>query len=69
MTDSGTPEFGGKCAFAVAVGGVDKAPAGNPKCTLEQDGKTYYFKNRAVRALFKAFKLARKAESKAVGAA
>lgn len=68
MTDSATPEFGGKCAFATALGGIDKAPAGNPKVTLERDGKTYYFKNRAVRALFKAFNLANRAESKAARA-
>ncbi len=58
-------EFGGKCAFAVALGGPEKAPAGNAKYSLDQDGKTYYFSGALPRMLFKTFGLAHRAEKKA----
>jgi hypothetical protein len=58
-------EFGGKCAFAVAMGGPEKAPAGKPKYSLDQAGKTYYFYGAVPRMLFKTFGLARRAEKKA----
>ena len=58
-------EFGGKCAFAVAMGGVAKAPAGKPKYSIEQDGKTYYFSGAVPKMLFKTFGLANRAEKKA----
>ena len=45
-------EFGGKCAFAVALGGPEKAPAGKAKYSLEQDGKTYYFSGAVPKMLF-----------------
>jgi hypothetical protein len=58
-------EFGGKCAFAVAMGGPEKAPAGKAKYSLDQDGKTYYFSGAVPRMLFKTFGLAGRAEKKA----
>ncbi len=58
-------EFGGKCAFAVALGGPKRAPAGKAKYSLEQDGKTYYFYGALARMLFKTFGLAHRAEKKA----
>lgn len=42
MTDK-TMAFGGKCAFAVSVGGHNKAPDANPKYFVEKRGTTYGF--------------------------
>ena len=66
-------EFDGKCAFALSAGaGPDKAPAGNPKYTLTQDGTTYVFKAAVPRWLFKTIpgsaERARKRWAKAQGA-
>ena len=58
-------EFGGKCAFAVAMGGPDRAPAGKAKYSLDQGGKTYYFSGAVPKMLFKTFGLAGRAEKKA----
>ena len=63
MTET-TPEFDGKCAFAVAMAGRGKAPAGNPKYTLEQNGKTYYFLGAVPKFLFQKLNLAAKADAK-----
>jgi YHS domain-containing protein len=52
MTESSAPEFGGKCAFAMSVGGTAKAPNGNPKYSLAKDGKTYFFSGAAPKLLF-----------------
>jgi hypothetical protein len=60
-------EFGGKCAFAVAMAGPEKAPAGKAKYSLDRDGKTYYFYGAVPRMLFKTFGLAGRAEKKAGG--
>ena len=64
MSENTPAEFGGKCAFAVGLGGPAKAPEGNPKYSLEQDGKTYYFSGAVPRWLFKAFGLAKRADEK-----
>jgi hypothetical protein len=47
------------------LGGPEKAPAGKPKYSLEQDGKTYYFSGAVPRMLFKTFGLAGRAQKKA----
>ncbi|MUL66163.1 hypothetical protein BOO86_16940 [Mycobacterium sp. CBMA 234] len=64
MSENNAAEFGGKCAFAVGLAGPDKAPAGNPKYSLEQGGKTYYFAGAVPRWLFKTFGLAKRADAK-----
>ncbi len=44
--------FDGKCAFAVSVGGAQKAPAANPKYTVTKDGRTYGFVGAVPKVLF-----------------
>jgi hypothetical protein len=68
MPENVSPEFGGKCAFAVALAGPDKAPQGDVKYALEQDGKTYFFKGAFPRWLFKAFGMAARAQAKGAAA-
>ncbi len=68
MADDASLEFGGKCAFAVALGGLEKAPLASPACTLEVDGKTYAFTAAVPRWLFKTFGLAARAQTKAAQA-
>ena len=46
------PEFGGKCSFAMSLGGPARAPEGKPKYSLVKDGKTYYFMGAVPRLLF-----------------
>ena len=45
------PEFKGHCAFAVSIG--KKGIIGDPKCTLEKDGKLYVFNNSVAKLLFR----------------
>ncbi|MEE2524093.1 hypothetical protein V1639_15225 [Pseudarthrobacter sp. J75] len=47
-----TLEFDGKCAFALSVGAVEKAPTSNPKYTVVRNGKTYGFLGALARVLF-----------------
>lgn len=44
----------GRCAFAVSLGGVAKAPAANPKYTVEKNGKTYGFVGLIPKLIFQA---------------
>ncbi|MBO0842106.1 MAG: hypothetical protein J2O46_02895 [Nocardioides sp.] len=46
------PEFGGKCAFGVGLGGPSKAPEGKPQHTVVKDGKTYVFSSAIPKMLF-----------------
>ncbi len=50
-TGSGQPGFDGQCAFAVSTGklGVD----GSLRHRLDQDGRTYLFKNGAAKLLWR----------------
>ena len=50
---STTPEFDGKCAFAVSVGATDKAPEAKPQHTLVCDGRTYGFLGPVPKLLFR----------------
>ena len=64
MTEN-TPEFDGKCALGVGLGGASKAPAGKAKYSLEKDGKTYYFSGAVPKLIFQTFPgLAAKAQQK-----
>ena len=47
-----TMAFDGKCAFAVSVGGLSKAPAADPKYVVEQNGTTYGFLGIVPKTLF-----------------
>jgi YHS domain-containing protein len=65
MSEESTPEFGGKCALGVGLGGPAKAPDGKAKYSLEKDGKTYIFSGAVPRLVFKTFPgLAAKAQAK-----
>lgn len=44
-------EYEGTCAFAVSTG--KKNVPGDPKHSLELDGKTYYFSNPVAKFLFR----------------
>jgi len=50
-----TPEFGGKCAFGVSLGGPDRAPEGKAKYTVERNGKTYVLNGALPKFLFNLF--------------
>jgi hypothetical protein len=57
--------FDGKCAFATALVGPDKAPEAKPKYTVVRDGVTYGFFGWLPMQLFKAFPgLAARAQKK-----
>lgn len=45
------PEFEGECALAVSLG--KRGAMGSPDCTLVDGGKTYVFKNRVARGLWR----------------
>lgn len=45
------PEFDGRCAFGVSLGGA-KAPTGKAEHTLVKDGKTYVFSAAIPKMLF-----------------
>jgi YHS domain-containing protein len=47
-----TPEFDGKCAFAVSMGSA-KAPDGKPAHSLVKNGHTYYFSAAVPKLLFR----------------
>lgn len=47
-----TPEFDGKCAFAVSVGAVKSAPDHKPRWTTTRNGKTYGFLGPVPKLLF-----------------
>ncbi|WP_033292267.1 hypothetical protein [Amycolatopsis jejuensis] len=47
-----TPEFDGKCAFALSLGPRNRAPAGKARLAMDIDGKTYYFFGAVPRFLF-----------------
>ncbi|WP_036509731.1 MULTISPECIES: hypothetical protein [Nocardia] len=53
MTSDQPPEFDGKCAFAVSVAGVERAPTGKSKYTVVEDGKTYVFSGAVPKLLFR----------------
>ena len=44
-------EYGGQCAFAVSTG--KKGVAGQPKYTIEEDGKKYLFSNPISKLLWR----------------
>lgn len=46
-------EFDGRCAFALSLGPAEKAPLGNPDCTLDVDGRTLVFVGAVPRFLFR----------------
>ena len=58
-------ELGGKCAFGTALGGLDRAPVGNPRYTLDRNGRTYVFSGALPRFLFRTFNLEARARRKA----
>lgn len=45
------PEFEGECALAVSLG--KRGAMGSPNCRLVDGDKTYVFKNRVARALWR----------------
>ena len=51
MNHNTQPEFNGECAFAVSTG--KRNVVGSPEHQIVDDAKTYYFKNRAARILWK----------------
>lgn len=50
QADQQAPEFGGNCALGMRL---NQDAEGSPDCTLERDGKLYWFKSPATRMLFK----------------